>query len=162
MEANEANIPPSPEEVKKEVNSQNQNIDANAELGQKIASASWDDTIKIWDTTPGLSNEKCLLNTLQGHTWPVRCLVKLSENKIASGGYDKKIKIWDITPGLSNEKCLLNTLQGQYGDVNCLVKLTDNKIASGTDITEIWDINENRILNTFEGYSDIVSSLILL
>ncbi len=77
--------------------------------------------IKIWDTTPGLSNEKRLLNTLQGQYGDVNCLIKLSDNKIVSG--TDVVEIWDITPGLSNENRILNTFQGHADIVSCLVKL---------------------------------------
>ena len=147
-------------------------IDNNivSELNEnKIASGSRDGTIKIWDTTPGLSNENCLIKTLQGHTNYVRCLVKLSSNKIASGSNDDTIKIWDITPGLSNEKCLLNNLQGHTNTVLCLIKLSENQIASGSkdDTIKIWDttlglFSEKCLLNTLQGHTNSVRCLIKL
>ena len=59
-----------------------------------IASASWDETIKIWDIITG----NCL-KTLVGHSGIVSFLVKVNGNKIASASGDKTMKIWDIITG---------------------------------------------------------------
>ena len=58
--------------------------------GNKIASGSWDNTIKIWDIATG----KCE-RTLLGHENSVNALCLLPGNKIASGLSDNTIKIWD-------------------------------------------------------------------
>ena len=55
-----------------------------------LASGSWDDTIKIWDTNTG----DCL-KTLTGHTDSIISLTVLSDGTLASGSNDKTIKIWN-------------------------------------------------------------------
>ena len=86
----------------------------------QIASASRDETLKIWDIITG----KCL-KTLEGHSASVYFLVKINEKTIASASYDKRIKIWDIITG----NCL-KTLEGHSDYINALVKINGNKIAS--------------------------------
>ena len=54
----------------------------------KIASASLDKSIKIWDIITG----NCL-KSLEGHSSWVNFLVKINGNTIASGSYDNTIKI---------------------------------------------------------------------
>src|SRR5262245_15908163 len=52
----------------------------------KLASSSYDDTIKIWDSS---QCEK----TLTGHSDYVRSVCALENGKLASGSFDKTIKI---------------------------------------------------------------------
>ena len=61
----------------------------------KLASCSYDNTIKIWD----LTNFK-EINTLIGHKGSVFYLVFLPNENLASGSWDKTIKIWDLTNSL--------------------------------------------------------------
>jgi WD40 repeat protein len=63
--------------------------------GSKLASASSDESVKIWD----LSNGHELL-TYAGHTDKVRCLAwSLDGKSVASAGMEQTIKIWDPTNG---------------------------------------------------------------
>ena len=59
--------------------------------GNKLASGSADNTIKIWDIVTG----KCE-QTLEGHQDFVRSICILPKNKLASCSIDKTIKIWDL------------------------------------------------------------------
>ena len=72
-----------------------------------LASGSYDNTIKIWDTNTG--NE---IRTLKAHTDYVRSLVVLNNGYLASGSYDNTIKIWDTNTG--NE---IRTLKGHTSHV---------------------------------------------
>ncbi len=63
--------------------------------GQRLATASSDGTVKIWD----LGNGHEIL-TYTGHTDKVRCLAWSRDGKfIASAGMEKNIKIWDADTG---------------------------------------------------------------
>ena len=59
-------------------------LDANT-----LASASYDQTIKIWDLTTGTCTQ-----TLSGHTGSVRAVCRLDAHTLASGSSDQTIKIW--------------------------------------------------------------------
>ena len=55
----------------------------------KIASGSYDTTIKLWD----MNTYQCI-QTLKGHEQAVNSIIQLSDGKIASGSFDKTIKLW--------------------------------------------------------------------
>ena len=55
-----------------------------------LASGSWDNTIKIWNTTTG-----DIIRTLTGHSDWVRTLAVLPDGTLASGSTDTTIKIWN-------------------------------------------------------------------
>lgn len=63
--------------------------------GKKIASASYDKTIKIWEVNSSIN-----LKTLKGHTAEIQSIKFHPKNEVlVSGGWDGTIKIWDISTG---------------------------------------------------------------
>ena len=56
-----------------------------------MASASWDQTIKIWD----MNTHRCK-STLNGHLEMVQSLVELKTGELVSASWDRTIKIWDL------------------------------------------------------------------
>ena len=66
--------------------------------GKHVASASDDETVKIWDAT----DRRCL-RTLEGHSGSVRSVVFSHDGKhVASVSADRTVKIWDTT----DRRCL--------------------------------------------------------
>ena len=63
--------------------------------GKRLASASGDQTVKVWDATNG---QETL--TLKGHTNQVRHVAFSPDGKrLASASYDWMVKVWDTTSG---------------------------------------------------------------
>ena len=120
----------------------------------KIASASKDGTIKIWDL-----KSKEFLFSLTGHQNCVNSLIRLDDEKISSASWDKTIKVWD----LNLKKCIL-TLNGHNNYVYSLILLKDGKLASCSkdQSIKIWDLNKKECIQTLNGHTFAVFSLIQL
>jgi WD40 repeat protein len=130
----------------------------------KIASGSYDQTIKIWD---GKSLE--LIKTLQGHSGWVRSVSWNNDgSQIVSGSKDKTIKIWDSWSGKA-----LHTLEGHSDGVASVAWNHDStKIVSGSvDTTiKVWHWTKStfsmfsggmswKLLKTLKGHSSSVFSV---
>jgi WD40 repeat protein len=94
-----------------------------------LASASYDNTIKIWDSVNGT-----VLKTLKSLTL-INSLAVLSNNILASGSSDSTITIWDAVNWIE-----LKTLGGHTSNVFCLALLSDKTLASGSydETIKIW------------------------
>lgn len=119
----------------------------------KIATASWDSTIKIWD----FDNNKCIGN-ITGHVGAVYCIRQLRDfkkeqkikckihkyylKKLVSCGFDHTIRIWD----LKTLKCL-KIFQGHKNIIECVIQI-NNKIFSASHDKEIkiWNLSAKNIL----------------
>ncbi|KAM5528787.1 Vegetative incompatibility protein HET-E-1-like protein 7 [Fusarium oxysporum f. sp. phaseoli] len=65
--------------------------------GKLIASGSYDNTIKIWNTATGEEER-----TLMGHTGRVTSIVFSKDGKlVASGSWDETVKIWNLAMGIN-------------------------------------------------------------
>jgi WD40 repeat protein len=76
--------------------------------GKQLASGSWDETVRLWDTAAGT-----LLQILEGHSSPVESVAFSPDGKqLASGSCDKTVRLWDTAAGT-----LLQILEGHSGTV---------------------------------------------
>jgi WD40 repeat protein len=75
----------------------------------RLASASHDSTVKIWDASSG-----ACLQTLEGHSdWVNSVAFSHDSTRLASASYDSTVKIWDASSG-----ACLQTLEGHSGTVS--------------------------------------------
>ncbi|MBD3884517.1 serine/threonine protein kinase [Phormidium tenue FACHB-886] len=124
--------------------------------GRILASASADQTIKIWDVAAGK-----LLQTLQGHTAPVWSVALSRDGKtLVSGSQDNTLKIWDVQTG-----ALRHTLTEHTGVVYSVALSPDGKtIASGSEdfTVKIWNAETGELIRTLsqpEGHRDVVRAV---
>jgi len=122
--------------------------------GRKILSASWDNTIRIWDANTG----QCI-DTLIGHTSSVKSAVFSPDGKfIASASWDNTIRIWDANTG----DCVGKPLIEHTDNVNSVAFSPDGKIlasASDDKTIRIWDANTWKCTNTLIGHTSSVESV---
>lgn len=121
--------------------------------GLQVASASRDNSVKIWDVNTG----ECV-KTLTGHNDIVNSAVySPNGNLIVSGSKDNSVKIWDANTG----KCI-KTLVGHNHEIKeVCFNPKGNRIASASmgNIIKIWDVNTGLCLKTLNGHNGSVLSV---
>ncbi len=129
--------------------------------GKTVASASDDNTIKLWDVATG--KERC---TLAGHSpardfLSTRAVVSVAFSPdgetLASGSADKTIKLWDVASGRE-----LRTLAGHTACVYSLAFTPDGKtLASGSSdqTIKLWDVATGEEVRTLAGHTGSVYSV---
>ncbi|MBW4627967.1 MAG: WD40 repeat domain-containing protein [Brasilonema octagenarum HA4186-MV1] len=102
--------------------------------GKTLASASFDQTIKLWNVATDKQT------TLTGHSDKVKSIAFSPDGKtLASASFDKTIKLWDV--GTGQEK---TTLIGHSDVVYSVAFSSDGKTlasASADNTVILWDLN---------------------
>ncbi|KAJ7767234.1 WD40-repeat-containing domain protein [Mycena metata] len=124
--------------------------------GGRVASASDDGYLCVWDTSNGSQ-----ISSLHGHVGPVKSVEFSPDSSyLLSGGFDATVRLWDAITGFSRF-----IFVGHRGSVNVAIFSRDGcKIASGSDDTTItiWDVLGNRQLASLNGHSGPVTCLLFL
>lgn len=121
--------------------------------GQKVASSSWDDSIKLWNPKNGK-----LERTLELHSAGVNAIAFSPDGqKLASGSEDKTIKIWNLT-----KNSLELTLTDHADWVMSLAFSPDGqRLASGSkdNTIKIWNLATGTLETTLSGHAGAVQSV---
>jgi WD40 repeat protein len=109
----------------------------------RLASASHDKTVKLWDTSSG----ECL-QTFEGHSSAVSSVAFSHDSaRLASASDDKTVKLWDTSSG----ECL-QTFKGHSNWVNSVAFSHDSaRLASASydSTVKLWDTSNSECLQTF-------------
>ncbi|KAF3941149.1 Beta-TrCP [Dactylella cylindrospora] len=121
--------------------------------GGRLASASLDGTIKIWDPISGK-----MVQTLKGHSNCVNSIAFSKDCKLASASDDRTIKLWDVTSGV-----LITTFEDHKDGVNAILFSDDGKLISASRDRTVkqWHTDSGNPINTLEGHSDSVLCIAL-
>lgn len=121
--------------------------------GSKIASASWDRSVKIWDASIGN-----ILCTLEGHTDSVISVAFNAEGSlIVTASEDQTVRLWDAVVGT-----ITRTLEGHTSCVNSACFSPDSlTVASGSNdcTVKVWDVLDGVCQLSLEGHTNNVSSV---
>ena len=130
--------------------------------GKILASASKDNTIKLWNTETGK-----LIQTLKGHTNLVKSITFHPTNKniLASAGNDNTVKLWEYNGKTyePQEDFKKNYKKNKHTDwVNAVSFSPDGKfLASASDdrTVKLWNTGTGRLIQTLAGIRNSVRSV---
>jgi WD40 repeat protein len=117
--------------------------------GDKVVSASVDQTAKIWD----VASRNCL-HTLRGHV----ALVQSAQfstlgDKVVTGSHDNTAKIWDVASGT----CLRTVGHASFVRFAGFNGAGDKIVTASADSTAcIWDVQTGACLQVLIGHTDSV------
>jgi WD40 repeat protein/serine/threonine protein kinase/tetratricopeptide (TPR) repeat protein len=121
--------------------------------GKRLASASQDQTVKVWDAMTG---QETL--TLKGHSEPVSSVAFSPDGKrLASAGQDQTVKVWDATSGRETL-----TLNGHSEMIMSVVFSPDGQrlaSASYDKTVRVWDATTGQETLTLKGHTLEVNSV---
>jgi WD40 repeat protein len=119
--------------------------------GKAVASASEDNTVRVWDAASGQP-----LRTLQGHQNGVSSVAWSPDGKsLASASRDNMIRLWDAASGQP-----LRTLQGHEEPVNSVAWSPDGKMLASTSedkTIRLWEVAAGQPLRTLQGHQGPVN-----
>lgn len=122
--------------------------------GTKLASASSDNTIRIWDVPKAKS-----VRTLEGHIISVGSVAWSPDGRLlASGVIDNSIRVWDVDQGE-----IVYALEGHSDLVFSLAWSPDGgrlASSSGDKKVRIWDVSEAKTIREIEGHTDAVTAVV--
>jgi tRNA A-37 threonylcarbamoyl transferase component Bud32 len=121
--------------------------------GKRLASASGDRTVKVWDAVNGGE-----VLTLKGHTHFINSICFNPDgNRLASASHDRTVRLWDADTGQE-----LPALKGHTGAVSSVCFSPDgNRLASASHdrTVRLWNAVRGQEVLILKGHTDIIDSV---
>ncbi|KAI9763279.1 MAG: hypothetical protein M1839_006522, partial [Geoglossum umbratile] len=121
--------------------------------GQLVASASEDETVRLWETVTGTCH-----STLEGHSSWVKAVAFSPDGQlVASASDDKIVRLWETATGSCH-----STLEGHSSWVNAVAFSPDGQlVASASDdkTVRLWETVAGTCHSTLEGHSSWVKAV---
>src|SRR6266849_6749878 len=121
--------------------------------GKRLASASADGTVRVWDASSGQTTL-----TYIGHTDQVLSVAWSPDGKrLASASVDKTVRVWDASSGQTTL-----TYTGHTDAVRSLAWSPDGKRLASASLDKtvrVWDASSGRTTLTYTGHTDQVYSV---
>lgn len=120
--------------------------------GTRLASASLDGTVRIWNVRDG-----SLWKTLSRHQGQVLALVVTPDGRrLISASADTTLKVWDLRTGAA-----IQTLRGHTNFVTGVAVLPDGRgmSASWDRTLKVWNLETGKEEYTLRGHSDRINAL---
>jgi WD40 repeat protein len=124
--------------------------------GSRIASGSWDFTLRLWDARSG----RPIGEPMRGHTGSVTCVAFSPDGaRIASGSWDRTLRLWDARNGEP-----IGAPLKEHGDAVASVAFSPDgaRIASGSEdrTLRLWDARSGEPIGApFKGHKGPVASV---
>ncbi len=129
--------------------------------GMKLASGSWDRTVRMWDSRTG----KAVSDPLTGHIAIVRCVAASPDGKlIVSSSTDGTLRIWDSNTGA----CPLGPITAHRHEIRSTALSPDSsRIVSGSGgsgcTVKVWNVTTGDIcLGPLTGHTNTITLCHLL
>jgi len=112
--------------------------------GRYLATASADETTRLWDARTGRQ-----LRELKGHTGHVNCVAFSPDGTLLAGGDAKTVRLWEIKTGQQ-----LRELKGHTSPVDYVAFSPDGThLATAGDVPRLWDVKTGQQLLEFKGHA---------
>ncbi len=120
--------------------------------GVHFASGGRDQVVRVWNLNSGE-----LERELEGHTGIIFSVhYTANGDRLVSYGNDKTIRIWDVASGTCEKATPIRTFWTPSGFV--LIPKTNLAVLAG-DYPEIWDLDKELSVQTYEGHEDSIGSV---